>query len=171
MRRVLIGIAFAGVLIMVRFGLHAYYVHQAEDQAMDAYVDARLSQPISMPLACPPLGQHKVTFLTEESTPEVTKENAPAVQMRWQEIWPAVYQGIQNETADAKVEQKKLLGEKVEIQIDLPSKLIVADTEWEIEFTCAGGHFTTDMKGFAVGQTQFSKNAQRVMTGLVCEQH
>ena len=156
MRNVLIGIACAVVLVIGRFALHAYYVHQAEDDAMDAYVDARLSQPFSMPLDCPPLAQQKVTFLTDQSTSELTKENGPAIQMHWNELWPAVYQGIQKEMSDWKDEEKAKLSEKVEIQVDLPSKAIETNPTWQVEVDCAAGHFTTEINGYTVGQTQIN---------------
>jgi len=154
MRNVFIGIAFALALVIVRIGVHQYYVHKAMDDEMDAYVDAKLTQPLAIPLDCPPLGQEQVTFLTDESSPGVTAQNAPLIQKHWGEIWPAVYQGIQNETNDWKDEEKHMLSQKVEIKVDLPAKLMEENTSWQIEYDCAAGYFTTEMNGYTVGQTQ-----------------
>jgi hypothetical protein len=145
-----LGIALALALVIGRYVYH----HYQQDAAMDAYVDARLSQPFSVPLDCPPLAKQDVTFVTDESDPETTKQNGPTIQMRWSEIWPKVYQGIQNETSDWKDEEKQMLGQKVEIKVDLPSKIISDGVSWQIEYGCAAGNFTTDMNGLVVGQTQ-----------------
>jgi len=144
------GIALALALVVGRY----FYRHYEENAAMDAYVDARLSQPFSLPLDCPPFGQLNVQFETEESDPETTKQNGPAIQQRWSEIWPKVYQGVQAETNDWKADEKQMLSQKVQIKVDLPSKIILDGVSWNIEYDCAAGYFTTDMNGLTVGPTQ-----------------
>jgi len=137
-------------LVLTRY---FYHVHQ-QHEAMDVYLDERLTQPLVVPLDCPPLGRQMVTFLPSETDPETIAEDAPLIQKNWSRIWPDVYNGILTETNDWKAEEKLKLSDKVEIKVNMPSKSLEKNPDWQIEYDCAAGYFTTAMNGYTARQTQ-----------------
>ena len=143
-RYLVVGVICVVLLALVR---HFYFIHE-ENEKMDAFIDSRLSENLQVSLDCPPLGQQKITFLTDKSTPELTSENMSLIVKQWSEFWPSTYKALEQAAKDYNGGDK-FTGDP-EIRVVLPGANLSSNPSWTIEYSSKGGEYAAQMTGMTV---------------------